>query len=70
MAKAEKSTIESLVEEGVKQLTNQSTINGVTIATAAKTFFNLTDKQAAALGVGYTLLADHLDKKELTDGNK
>jgi hypothetical protein len=64
-----KSTVESLVEEGIKQFTNQQTINGVTIATAMKTFFNLDDKQAAAIGVGYALLSDHLAKKELNDGN-
>lgn len=62
------SNLENLVKEGVKLVSSQETINGVAIATAMKTFFNLTDTQAAAIGVGYTLVTEHLNKKELTDG--
>lgn len=63
-----KSNLETLVEEGVKLVTSQQTINGVAIATAMKTFLNLSDTQAAAVGVGYTLLTEHFNKKELSDG--
>lgn len=65
----ENSNLEKLVAEGVKLLTSQQTLNGVTVATAAKTFLNLTDAQAAAIGAGYVLLTDHLDHKELADGS-
>jgi hypothetical protein len=70
MAQEEKSNLESLVEQGVKLLGSQETLNGVTVATAMATFFDLTDKQAAAIGAGYMLLADHLSKKEPGDGSK
>jgi hypothetical protein len=63
------SNLENLVTEGVKLLTSQETLNGVTVATAAKMFFGLTDTQAAALGAGYVLLTDHLAHKELADGS-
>ena len=59
-----KSNLESLVTEGIKLATSQEAVNAVGIATFAKTFFNLDDKQAAALGVGYALITQHLEKKE------
>lgn len=66
---ADNSNLEQLVSEGVKLLTSQEALNGVTVATAAKTFLNLTDTQAAAIGAGYVLLSDHLNHKGLADGN-
>jgi len=63
-ALAKKTNLETLVTEGVKLATSQDAVNAVGIATFAKTFFDLDDKQAAALGVGYALLTQHLEKKE------
>lgn len=65
-----KSTLENLVTEGVKLASSQQAVNGIGIATFAKTFFDLDDKQAAAIGVGYALLSEHLNStKELSDGS-
>lgn len=61
---AKKTNLESLVTEGIKLATSQDAVNAVGIATFAKTFFNLDDKKAAAVGVGYALLTQHLEKKE------
>lgn len=60
-----KSNLENLVTEGMKIATSQDAINAVSIAAFAKSFLNLDDKQAAALGVGYALLTEHLNKKEV-----
>jgi hypothetical protein len=62
------SNLENMVKEGLKKLNSQETINGVVIATALKTFLNLTDIQAAGGGIVWTLITDHLNKKELSDG--
>lgn len=63
---AKKTNLENLITEGVKMATSQDAINAVGIATFAKSFLNLTEKQAVALGVGYALLTEHLNKKELS----
>lgn len=56
--------LETLVTEGIKLATSQEAVNAVSVATFAKTFLNLDDKQAAALGVGYALISQHLEKKD------
>ena len=63
-ALAKKTNLESLVTEGIKLATSQDAVNAVSIATFAKTFLNLDDKKAAALGVGYALITQHLEKKD------
>lgn len=62
-ALAKKTNLENLVSEGIKLATSQESVNAVAIATFAKTFLNLDDKKAAAIGVGYALLSEHLEKK-------
>lgn len=69
MGKDKSNNLESIVEEGFKLISSQKTINGLAVATFAKTFFGLDDKQAGAIGVGYALLAEHLSQKELGDGS-
>lgn len=61
---ATKGNLENLVSEGIKLATSQEAVNAVSIATFAKTFFDLDDKKAAAVGVGFALLTQHLDKKD------
>lgn len=63
-ALAKKTNLENLVTEGIKLATSQDAVNAVSIATFAKTFLNLDDKQSAAIGVGYALLTQHLESKK------